>query len=1473
MAKKSKKYYSIAKTLPQCLDQFEPFISAIKDGKTLLNQLNKLSIFAKFDNNIIVVRHIFVKLLGYKRIPSKSSNFVISQKKFRRFVAIAEHDKFTISIAQIDSGLRFTSIYHSVFKVFPYGLCIVIDPVRRIVRFVYTHGSAKKRKIGYRMFLGQSNSQAQNDNIIVWAKRLDLIRPQEQDDCESLRDRVSDAMRASPADLSYNWESRDLAPKNLLPGPTWQDLPRIERDSFLQKHQKETIHWGLEAVFRDRFPMVVIGGKKKGLLSYERYKITSEGKNVQVNGTNGITLNLFLRLRSFLSEKELKESLFPEKIDLPIKIPCFLPISDEKGVFVINWQSYLFIPMLGGNGSLAPRFLHENDRDLSERLNENFSPSIAISKDPNTYDKYNLDSNEEIENENVVDIYGDGASIRAMLEVAVSRKLAALANRLWRLREETKLSLEGLVPALLPLSNAQGFLQLGSIPFLLQSLTKLNLATMVQQPRCIIQHPNTVITTPPVWACLDSSASTEYGKWHVISGARLHPTGMLAVPIQKYKKLVLTVTNKSARALNQRTLQNCFKTTLPKSWWIAPALKHWAELNIGKINFAELAWRKGFFVSNEQWIVSSTSFERFSKTETCSVCEFNKKQNATCSCDKSKTSFETRLFITPSYLEKIQREQLIKRSINLTVPKTNNNQKPRQALSSGDVVTPAQTWLFIDKKTWSVERDLTPKTITSLTGVLDEDASIEQFVERIPVDWKGLVLENNSFDFLGGMGNPVAFQNQLIIGTIPTYQKAILPDGRIVSVVVTAPENMPFDRKGNRINVALSDSESRHTRKKSPFFAGHSTKEITYSLDKGKIAWIPTIPEKTPTFFLKYRILDNAPIPDKNVPSLSENERFWLRIAYPKIARKLELADSRGEKKHANWEPLIGAILNNFKLEVSRPFVAKKAVIEGSLQKTTKQNTLLNLVKTSIFKFSVDRNGNLGGFIWRCKCGELFGPENAQDKCKICDTFVKEYLDYAKQWKCSCGNLRHQKALTEACQKCGTQTELERISRNSADQFYEPLPIFVLHPWKIKEIATLIAVTLEEMQTLISMHDPTTIRDLVLLASKRPWLTMKKRITTASENTFKQLGEQLFHMEQQYGSLRNLAQKVDSFFLHEVPSLPFRFFASGFPPGAPHAVHSQLLDRYKELRLAIEQTEDLLFTDSPLLRASTQIALQKTVMDLYGCPDKKEIGISSFAQLLARQWPLSRNGALPTTVFGLGQTSENLYLQDITKKNAKKMIIPRPLRAFGSPDSIRFWKDKYALHALNNLHLKHIVGALMGLNSLKKNPFVEDLFLQDGLKKSDDIALLCAQAAVQTWNKASTKQYLLLDLLVSPLVLPKSWKDASNIILSSLYKAIQNNDFISTITRTAFLVLLGGWWKSKPTTKYPLGWRIEPLNKKPYKPWERAIPPLNSNAWQMWPNIMPFIKPINWLISSSTKKHYLKNMIGNNITPPKKHKK
>jgi hypothetical protein len=1450
------------------LQIYTKFTEAIKNSNAIIATLDQVARSRKFKKSTDLLHDLFTNILGYNSQKLNTTYRLGNQTTFSQLLTIASFDDFIISTALISTEVPYSTIYKSIFQLFPYGLCVVINTDRKIVRFVYSHyKQSGKREPAYRTLIGFPRGRAHNDNLLVWAHRLDLIRPSYDDNSSLLRDRIDDVIGCAPDALAYGWPSSSFEPTNSLDGPSWNELPVYEAESFLQPDATMRLSWGLEATLHDHFPMAVSRGLAH--LHYKSYTIRNLSSK-EANIKNKWETQVDLHLELVFSEAKKEE----------LTIPCVIPIPDNRGHFWIEGYPYQFCPWVHKNGVLATNVIETDHEDLVEEYNQNPTSSNQLIVD----DQNENDSTDEsefleqpIESEKATI---EGASIRVLLEISVSKRLSAFAARLWRIHRDYFEGKESVLQVMGYFYNSEGLIELASRVVLSSALTPIDRWSLHHPYRSIQYNPSETVL-PPSWACLDSSTVVSPNTWLPIQSARLHPTGGLAIPIEDKSGWCLRITNKTALQDNQRLL-SC--STTPAIWWVASQLNPWGDSRAGTVEGSDLLLRKGVASTLSRICIplKNTKFENswagtnlFDNTKT-------QVGNLLVSQDTDEALPEA-LQVSPKYLDELQSSHTFEMTLVIEIPAIPDVKSPKlNKKLMGSQAKPGLTWMTTSHSSWAGAGDFKwPRKVEVLAKIIKYSLDENQIAFRLPPGTTGKICAMKLERQLGKYGGLVGWKASVQISQHPKYTRAILPNGRCIKIESLPIEDAPYSIElGHHEKIVLRTTTqpyfSKNIHKEERLlFCGQTGQPFECKFQEGTIAWIPQLPDTTNRVSsLEYRILDNEPIARSGMLSLTERQRRWLRLAYPELATLVENQVCRTNSNTAGWEPALGILMHDLGLVGLQTFVTKEAIVEGDSRIEEVKEHLTDPIRSQMTKYRIDKRGNLGGFWWQCQCGILSGVHHAFEICAACNTLVTESLKGANRWSCDCENVVRVKDTGATCSICKTKIHEINVPRSKLSRIHLPLPIPVIHPWYKQEMAAILGLELKELVNIFECHDPSTIISFAETAlATDPEAAIRNRMSRESDK------EKLRSFGLALHALRAWLKKGNcSLTLTKIPVVPSRYLLLGLPAGTPRLIHGELVRRYRDLRHAIEQVSELSDIGFEPVRISSHTALQHAVDELYGQLDSRSEKVDSLAALVARIWPLSRDDNLQTAIPGLTRINEEISILEAPQKHCTNgapqndcdtaQRIHKPLTldlSIGFPVTDEYhWKERNAQHLLTGKYILSLAAIFAGIDPSRLTSMTKEELKVSEVELTDDIPTLGLRECLRAIANPNNLAHELLALLIPnlPISLPSAANAASDALSSRLKIALPSSDSGTRIAKCLLADILGGWWHHKPTAEDPLGWRREPADKTLPSPWKRAVPPLKSRAWLLWPNARSFLSPVESLLQIGTNHPLLSNALG-----------
>ena len=288
----------------QALTGFEPFLTAIKGGEQILEAIDALAKCVRWESFERAADRLITSVLGFEPHRVDLSERVGQQSTIQHLKIVGRYRGFDVAVVGLNPSFADTkwsataTHYQTCVPLVPRGLLISFEPGSGAIRFVYRHQVDKLR---YRALVGPAGLRDADDNLLTWTRRLEQIRPQEQDDHVSLQQRVAERLGPHAAALAEAWPS---APIDLEPSPsgrTFDDQVARFGQSFLQDGvpPERRLTWGLNAALRSCFPAPIWSAHLR--LLYEGYDIVERAQDPDACWRAGSTMSWVLRIRLSLA--------------------------------------------------------------------------------------------------------------------------------------------------------------------------------------------------------------------------------------------------------------------------------------------------------------------------------------------------------------------------------------------------------------------------------------------------------------------------------------------------------------------------------------------------------------------------------------------------------------------------------------------------------------------------------------------------------------------------------------------------------------------------------------------------------------------------------------------------------------------------------------------------------------------------------------------------------------------------------------------------------------------------------------------------------------------------------------------------------------------------------------------------------------------------------------------------------------------
>ncbi len=541
--------------VPQFVQLYRPFVQALPAWRELLEATNNLLLARGWSDLREAASELFCDVLGFDADPVTLTQRLGRRSAIQDFEQIGSFAGFRVCLVRLTRSLSDTKWsntsehYRPCFRLVPRALIISYEPGAGAIRLVYRqrHGQSDSRP-RYRCVVGPWYLRDSQENLLTICRRLDLCRPELDDDPESLERRLQAALECEAGALAKEWVSGSIAPSGELAGVPFGRATGQLMGAFLDAGEW---CWGLRAHLSNLFPIPIMQGEL--WLDLDGYDLMGEplpaGACWKAARTRAQRLTLRLVLRSWDS-LEVAERF---EVDTELVVP------DDQGWFWVEGRAYRHVPEVGPEGRILSRHTM-----------------------PSWVDQ--LDEEEDEENQADDGRYplsaAEGAVVDALLGRALERRLWLLMRYIRRKARES--GSPGQIRAWLLASVPPGqALQLLTPAVVRALLTPVDLARPTPDPMDVASAPDCIVSAPPAWACPDLSSALAPDAWGVVAGARVHPTGALAVPMDVGGQLRLASTGESAFAVNPRLGAPAPRG--PKTWWIHPNLAAHAELGVGDL--------------------------------------------------------------------------------------------------------------------------------------------------------------------------------------------------------------------------------------------------------------------------------------------------------------------------------------------------------------------------------------------------------------------------------------------------------------------------------------------------------------------------------------------------------------------------------------------------------------------------------------------------------------------------------------------------------------------------------------------------------------------------------------------------------------------------------------------------------------------------------------------------------------------------
>lgn len=671
-------------------------------------------------------------------------------------------------------------------------------------------------------------------------------------------------------------------------------------------------------------------------------------------------------------------------------------------------------------------------------------------------------------------------------------------------------------------------------------------------------------------------------------------------------------------------------------------------------------------------------------------------------------------------------------------------------------------------------------------------------------------------------GRPVRERLALVVSRRVSFSDAVLPDGRTIRLRDVSAGDLPFDAEdGTRADAALLPDgglAAADVAGETSWKCGLTGEPVQGTPDVLEVWLLPRPEPRLPDPCLPARALDSWGVPrSAHDPQLTVGALRRLLVAQPPQAGALL-------GRLQSWTGSPWATTSLFDLSRAchlppPPTVPADWLLdeeEGAAEAYDPLRTRLH--KEAGAPYRVD----MGPWAWSCDCGLLCAARYAQIPCAECGSTVK------RRW-IGLPNRR------------------------------QPLPLPILHPWRIELTAALLGLTGEELEQLARTEDCSALYAATEAALEEPTRSLARRLVDADAWIAVELQRQLQLVED--ALLRGL--RLEELWIRELTLLSPRLLFDGYRTGAPDLTASPLTARYRK----IEGLSGFGAAEpgTPMRRA-TWVELQKAVSELFGeAVGTPESG--TLASLWSRLWPTTCEPNVPIAVPGLFESCEgrDLHASLVAKLMRSEGKSDEPRRVLGllgtdgveslnvpslppldvtDPDA---WKERAALSECWGPRLPFLAAVCLGVD--EKPSIVAGLRGMDGaaeLQGAGSLGMVVLRELFRLLASPGGRPSALLQLLAAspPLALPRAREDALARLDERLLLALPGEQFAPRLVREALARVLGGFWAGTPTRQHPDRWVWTQLADSAPPGFRRTVPNLASSAWLVWPGIKMLCAPI-----------------------------
>jgi hypothetical protein len=913
------------------LADYGAWVNTLPGGWSLVSAIQSAMQAGSTGELAQTVARIFVTTLGYEPCMLDDMPRLSGQKTLVQAMVVAEHTDFCVLVAESRYFGPYTSSLEPLFRLHPYALVFERNATGRI-RVLSALRSTHAGSIKYRELRGRAAEC--DDDSVVWARRLALLKPSPVDDELSLAKRAVEAVTRSAREVACEWDSAALDPAS-IPGTSWEELPARERGRFLQVQcLTGRLFLGLEAELQTSFPWcseVGTDGPPRVEVHYHGYEVLKECSISKECVATARHSNALIRLK-------LEHRLVQEALSAPFSIDAAVVVPDDEGRFVIYGEELHFAPGVGVDDASEVE-LFEDDAEAWEEetdLPEVQPPPSAVADEAPTKDA---------RTQRYL-----GASVEALLRNIVGRKLRSVGVRFAR-TATARLASVGKVRAFLgPFTDDLNHFELSALGKL-----RRQLVPALGGPRTLfIDTPE-----PPAWACLDATASLPIGQAYPVAGARIAPGGVIAAPmLRSLGELRLSTTRASSIVTNARAL-GLEAGSLPS--FIARPLTRWASLSPGQLHSV------GKLFSGSRAVAGIVLRGQGPKL----VLRLDEAKVPRCR---------------------------VRGVWHVDVPRHRKaNHPPRVLVQAGVKIEAGSPLLALELTRWPAlavyKRPALHRALCHIArwddhaDSEDEEQESEEILVRCPPSLEGMLEDVRMELRRDRFGDVSGYRVTFATSRFVCADEAILPDGRLAKVNWVMSADVPYNCENGSTATGLLEDPTFTTHPETDEFwiDGPSGEALSVARLLDGVMLLDPAGPTLPDADLRYRVLDGTGRPRApHDPMITVGELRQLRAVHPEKAQAVDSALRRAHGLTPCSKTLYElSVASHVKAPPNVPAMwahSEATFLPGTHDPLKVRAFQQHAVTTA------DQHG--AAWSWSCECAALGGEDRAYETCLTCNTRV-----------------------------------------------------------------------------------------------------------------------------------------------------------------------------------------------------------------------------------------------------------------------------------------------------------------------------------------------------------------------------------------------------------------------------------------------------------------------------------------------------